>query len=195
MADPPPPPLSFFLFLVFPLILIPSQIQVYAREELGFSSTKSVELLLIVNAMGVPIRPFVGYVADNVLGPITTLIVGYCVLSVMFFAWIGVTGTTGIYVYCVFFGLSAGAAQGAFGGALSSLTKDPRKMGTRFGMVSTLLGFAALAGPPTAGAIVDRSGGSYVGAQIWAGVAVAAAALTIVACRVSLVGWKLRVKV
>lgn len=167
----------------------------YTREELGFSPTQSVELLLIVNALGVPARPFVGYVADNVLGPITTLMAGLCVLSVMFFSWIGVGSSTGIYVWCSFFGLSAGGAQGVFGGALSSLTKDPTKMGTRFGMVSTLLGFAALAGPPTAGAIIDRSRGSYTGAQVWAGTAVAVAAATVGACRTAITGRKWRVKV
>ena len=162
---------------------------------LGFSATQAVELLLIVNALGIPARPVVGWVADNTLGPITTLITGLCVLSFMFFSWTGATSTTGIYVWSCFFGLSAGGAQGVFGGALSSLTKDPRKMGTRFGMVSTSLGFAALAGPPTAGAIIDRSDGSYVGAQIWAGTAVAVAALTLGACRTAITGRKWRVNV
>lgn len=136
----------------------------------------------------------VGWLADNALGPITTLMVALCVLSLMLFSWIGATGSTGIYVWSCFFGLAAGGAQGVFGGALSSLTKDPRKMGTRFGMVATSLGFASLAGPPTAGAIIDRSGGSYVGAQIWAGTAIAVAALTIGACRTVITGRQWRMK-
>lgn len=148
-----------------------------------------------MNALGVPARPVVGWIADNTLGPVTTLIAGLCVLSLMFFSWIGATSSTGIYVWSCFFGLSAGGAQGVFGGALSSLTKDPRKMGTRFGMVSTLLGLAALAGPPTAGAIIDRSHGSYVGAQVWAGAAVAVAAVMMGACRTVITGQKWRVKV
>lgn len=112
----------------------------------------------------------------------------------MFFSWIGANDSTGTYVWSCFFGMAAGGAQGVFGGALSSLTKDPRKMGTRFGMVSTSLGFATLAGPPTAGAIIDGSDGSYVGAQIWAGSAVAIAALTMGACRTAITGRNWRVK-
>jgi len=145
--------------------------------------------------MSIPARPVVGYVADNVLGPINTVIVAMFVLSCMFFAWIGVTTKTGIYVFCVFFGLSNGAAQGVFGGALTSLTADPRKMGTRFGMVATLLGFAALAGPPTAGAIIDRSDGKYLGAQLWGAIVILAGAATVGASRIAITGWKLKAKV
>lgn len=145
--------------------------------------------------MSIPARPVVGYLADNVLGPLNTVICATAILGCMFFAWIGVTTKTGIYVFCVFFGLSNGAAQGVFGGALTSLTSDPRKMGTRFGMVATLLGLAALAGPPTAGAIIDRSGGEYLGAQLWGAIVILAGAATIGASRVSITGWKLKAKV
>lgn len=145
--------------------------------------------------MGIPARPVVGYLADNVLGPINTMLCAMALLSCMFLAWIGVTTKTGIYVFCVFFGLTNGAAQGVFGAALTSLTADPRKMGTRFGMVATLLGVAALAGPPTAGAIIDRSNGNYLGAQLWGAIVIIAGAATVAASRVSITGWKLKVKV
>ena len=172
-----------------------SQINVFAREEMGFSSTRSVELLLITNALGIPARPVVGYIGDNVLGPINTITAGMLLLSAMFFVWIGVTTETGLYVFCVFFGLANGAAQGILGGALTSLTDDPRKVGTRFGMVATLLGFAALAGPPTAGAIIDRSNGNYLGAQLWGGLVIGAGALAAASCRLSITGKRLISKV
>lgn len=76
--------------------------------------------------------------------------------------------------------------------ALTSLTKDPKKMGIRFGMVETLCSFAALAGPPTAGAIIDRSGGEYMAAQIWGGSVMMAGAITLMASRISATGWKWR---
>lgn len=117
--------------------------------------------------MSVPIRPVMGYLADRHIGPINLYAFQTLVLGCMIFAWTGVTTRTGMYVFSAFFGLANGAAQGVFGGSLASLTEDPRKMGTRYGMVCTLSGFAALAGPPTAGAIIDKSGGNYLWAQIW----------------------------
>lgn len=87
-----------------------------------------------------------------------------------------------MYGFAVVFGVANGMVQGIFPGALSSLTKDPSKAGTRFGMVCTVLAFATLAGPPTAGAIIDSSGGRYLGAQIWGGsIVMLSVAMTMVA--------------
>lgn len=155
---------------------------------MGFSTTESVSLLLITNGLGIPSRPVVGYVADRYLGPINTFMLMTFILGCMEFVWIGVKTRTGMYIFSVFFGLSNGAAQGVFVGALASLTADPQKMGTRFGMIATLSGFASLAGPPTAGAIIDRSGGQYLGAQIWGGVVIIAGSLTVGAARVAKAG-------
>lgn len=136
-----------------------------------------------------------GYLADNVTGPINAFCVGMVWLGCMVFVWIGVTTRTGMYVFAVFFGLANGACQGTFVGANASLTKDPRKMGTRFGMISSMCAFASLAGAPTAGAIIDRSGGSFLGAQIWGGTIFLLASSFIFASRIAATGWHWRVKI
>lgn len=100
-----------------------------------------------------------------------------------------------MYVFSIFFGLCNGAAQGVYPSALSSLTKDPRKMGTRFGMVCTIAAFATLAGPPTAGAIIDKSDGKYLWAQVWAGSVIILASLTLAASRGVASGFRLKVKI
>jgi predicted MFS family arabinose efflux permease len=171
------------------------QINAYARNVIGFSSVDSVVLLLITNAMGIPIRPFVGFIADHYLGPINVYIIASGLLSATVFGWMGVKDRTGMYVFSVFFGIANGASQGMFIGSLASLTKDPQKMGTRFGMVCTICAFATLAGPPTAGAIIDSSGGSYTWAQVWGGAVIAGAVTALTACRVAATGWKLKVKI
>jgi hypothetical protein len=56
-----------------------------------------------------------------------------------------------------------------FVGGLASLTTDPSKLGVRFGMVCSTLAFASLAGPPTAGALIQDDNGGFFKAQIWAG--------------------------
>ncbi|KAK4150257.1 major facilitator superfamily domain-containing protein [Chaetomidium leptoderma] len=170
-------------------------INAYARNVIHFSTTDSVQLLLITNGMSVPSRPVAGYLADRHFGPINLFAFHTLVLGCLIFAWTGVTTRTGMYVFSVFFGLANGAAQGLFAGSLASLTKDPRKMGTRFGMVCTIVAFASLAGPPTAGAIIDKSGGRYLWAQVWAGLVIVLASMTIVVARCAVTGFKLWVKI
>ncbi|TDZ51605.1 Aspyridones efflux protein apdF [Colletotrichum trifolii] len=174
----------YFLALYFGFFYI----NTYARNVVGFPTTESVSLLLITNGMGIPSRPVVGYIADRHLGPINTFVLTTFLLGCVELAWTGVTTKTGMYIFSVFFGLSNGAAQGVFVGALASLTTDPQKMGTRFGMIATLSGFASLAGPPTAGAIIDRCHGDYLWAQIWGGAVIMLGSMTIAAARMAKAG-------
>ncbi|KAK9439454.1 Major facilitator superfamily domain, general substrate transporter [Metarhizium brunneum] len=167
----------------------------FARNIVGFSSLESVNLLLLSNAVGIPIRPMVGYLADNYFGPINVFIVATAFVGIMLFAWVGISTRTSMYVFSACFGVAIGTNQGIFVPSLASLTKDPQKMGIRFGMVETLCSFATLAGPPTAGAIIDRSGGEYVSAQIWGGSVMLAASLIVVASRIAATGWKWKVTI
>ncbi|KEY65475.1 hypothetical protein S7711_08314 [Stachybotrys chartarum IBT 7711] len=169
-------------------------INAYARNIIGFSTIESVSLLLITNALGIPARPIAGYIADYYTGSINMFIITVVCVSVVLFGWTGVQDRTGMYVFSAFLGFVNGSCQGMFAGALASLTDDPRKMGTRFGMVLAISGFATLAGPPTAGAIIDRFDGDFFWAQIWGGSVFAVAALALSASRIAVSGWKLRVK-
>ncbi|KAK0635385.1 major facilitator superfamily domain-containing protein [Bombardia bombarda] len=170
-------------------------INAFARNIIHFSTTDSVQLLLLLNGMSVPSRPLVGFLADRYMGPINMFCLTTPLLAGMIFAWTGVASRAGMYAFAVFFGLSNGAAQGVMVGSLASLTADPRKMGTRFGMVCTVSAFATLAGPPTAGAIIDRDGGRYLWAQVWAGAVVVLAAVTLAGARCAVTGWRVWVKV
>ncbi|KAL2260634.1 hypothetical protein VTK26DRAFT_5311 [Humicola hyalothermophila] len=170
-------------------------INAYARNIIHFSTTDSVQLLLITNGLSVPARPVVGFLADRYAGPINLYALHTLLLGCLVFAWTAVDSRGGMYVFSAFFGLANGAAQGLFAGALASLTRDPRKMGTRFGMVCTIAAFASLAGPPTAGAIIDKSGGKYLWAQVWAGLVIVLAAFVLASSRVAVTGWRLWVKI
>ena len=150
---------------------------------------------MITNAIGIPTRPIVGYVANNYLGPINIFIIATGGVGVMLFTWMGIVSRIGMYLFSACFGVAISANQGAFVPSLASLTKDPQKMGIRFGMVETLSSFATLAGPPTAGAIIDRSGGKYLWAQAWGGTIMLAAALTVVASRIAATGPRWKVKI
>ncbi|CAI6100354.1 hypothetical protein V2G26_008282 [Clonostachys chloroleuca] len=166
----------------------------YARTVIGFSSQEAVSMILIANALGIPARIVVGYLADNLLGPINMYLISLCYLGTITYVWMTIQTRAAMYIFSVFYGLAVGATQGVYVGALASLTSDPQKMGTRFGMVSTLSGFATLAGPPTVGAIIDQSGGEYKWAQVWGGTLAFGAALAVFASRTAAVGLKFKAR-
>ncbi|XXH00091.1 Kynurenine formamidase [Hypoxylon texense] len=170
-------------------------INTYAISVASFTPTSAVSLLLITNAVGIPTRPIIGYIADAHLGPFNTFILTILSLAVTFFAWIAIATPSTMYAFAILFGVTNSAAQSAFAAALASLSEDPAKMGTRFGMCCTVLGFATVAGPPTAGAIIDYCGGKYLWAQVWAGLVTVFGAATITVARYWVAGAKVKVKV
>jgi MFS family permease len=167
----------------------------FARNIIGFSTIDSVQLLLILNGVSIPARPVAGYIANWHVGVMNTYIIATVFFGAVTLAWMAVHDRAGMYAIAVFFGLGNGVCQGLFLGSLASLTKDASKMGTRIGMVHTLVAFATLAGPPTAGAIIDSSNGRYTYAQIWAGILILIAAGLFIGARTAVVGRVIRVKI
>ncbi|KAG5984537.1 hypothetical protein E4U55_004320 [Claviceps digitariae] len=162
----------------------------FARNIIGFSSLESVNLLLITNAVGIGVRPIAGQLANRHLGPINLYVIVTGLIGTMLFVWTAVNTRTSMYVFSIFYGVAVSASQSTYVPSLASLTTDPQKMGIRFGMIETLCAFSALAGPPTAGFIIDRDGGRFFGAQIWGGSIMLAAAIMLAATRISVTGWK-----
>ncbi|KAI0474216.1 MFS general substrate transporter [Xylaria cf. heliscus] len=187
---------SIGVFLLYLALFFGSfYINTFARDIIGFSTTDSVQLLLIQNGVSIPARPIVGYIANYHTGPMNTYIVTVILFAIITLSWIAVHNPTGLYVYAVFLGLTNGVCQGMFLGSLASLTDDNRKMGTRIGMVHTIVAFATLAGPPIAGAIIDRSGGRFTYGQLYAGLTIIVASGFFIAARYSKTGTHLMVKV
>ncbi|KAI1082296.1 major facilitator superfamily domain-containing protein [Whalleya microplaca] len=161
---------SFLIY--FSLFTLLIYINSYAHDIVGITDLESVNFILITSAAGIPARPIFGFLADRYTGPINTYGFNSAALGIVAFGWIGVHKRPDMYVYAVVTGFVNGAGQGVFPGALSSLVTDISKMGTWIGMVFALCGIAVLAGPPTMGGIIDASGGSYLWAQIWAGLVI-----------------------
>ena len=170
-------------------------INTFASTVLGLSPQAAVPLQLIVNATGIPVRPLAGYLASHVTGSINTFLFFLLSLAVLLFCWADIASVPSLYAWTVFYGIATGGSQGIFVGALASLTHDPSKQGARFGMVCTLLAFASLAGPPTAGGLIEAMGGRWIGAQMWAGAVTLLAFGCCLAARIRVAGWKLRIKV
>ncbi|KAH6880613.1 putative monocarboxylate permease [Thelonectria olida] len=170
-------------------------IQVYASEELGLSQEAAVNLIITINACGIPIRAPCGYLADRYIGPLNCLIPWVALCGILMFCWAALTSIAGLYVFAVFYGLASAAAMGLFAGTVPSLTKDLDKIGTRVGMVLTLMSLGPLTGPPVAGALIQRSDGDYLSAQIWAGTSLLVAAVALVGARVIRTGLSFKVKI
>lgn len=155
----------------------------FSRDIIHMSYTDSLNLILVINGMGVLGRLGPNLLADRV-GPINVFIPTAMVAGVCVFCWLAVRDVAGMYVWTVFYGIAGGGIQSLFPAGLSSLTPDLRRAGVRMGMVFTINSFAVLAGPPIAGRLVTAAGGSYVGAQGFAGAALLVGTGFLVAARV-----------
>lgn len=154
----------------------------------------SVNLIIIINAAGIPARVPCGYLADRYLGPLNVLIPWVALCGLLMFCWTAVRNTAGLYVFAIFYGIASAAAMGLFAGTVPSLTKDMSKIGTRVGMILTLMSFGPLTGPSVAGALIAKTNGNYLAPQIWAGSALFLGAGSLVVSRVWLSGWHLNIK-
>lgn len=163
------------------------------------SYSDSLNLLLVLNGVGIPARVCLNLLADRV-GPInlfvpTALAAGLCVLC-----WTAMPAgdTAGLYAWTVFYGIAGGGIQSLFPAGLTSLTSDLRKAGVRMGMVFTINSVSVLTGPPIAGALITAARGKFYGAQAFAGAVILVGMGFMVASRTVLAkklgaGWRAKV--
>lgn len=140
----------------------------YARNIIGLPLPESITIIIILNAVGIIGRILPNHLADRLFGPLNTLLPITLINSLLCFSWIAVSSRTGLYVWAIMYGIFAAGIQGLFPATLSSLTTDMRKAGVRMGMVFTVVSFAVLTGPPIGGVLVQRMGGKYEYAQVFA---------------------------
>ena len=181
------PPFTLFaigLFLIFwALYFCYFYIDIFATSIIGLSDTEAANLLVIINAVGIPVRPLLGLFADRYFGILPSLIVSATGLGAMLYVWMAVQSATAVYIWGVAYGVIVGATLGLFVGGLASLTTDLSKLGTRFGMVISILAVGSLVGPPTAGALIQSENGGFAGSQVWSGTVTIAGALFVAAAR------------
>jgi sugar phosphate permease len=128
------------------------QINIFATNIIHVSSSTSLTILLIFNLAGYPGRILPAILSDLYIGPLNTLILLSISCSILIYVWTCVSSFPSLIVFTVFYGIVNGGVQGLFISALASLTTDLSKMGTRMGMIFTILAFCTLTGAPIAGA-------------------------------------------
>lgn len=154
----------------------------FARSIIHLPYTESINLLIVLNSMGVVGRIGPGLIADWI-GPHNALIPIVAINSLCLFCWIAVSSKGGLYAWACIYGIVGAAIQSLFPTALSNLTTDLRMAGTRMGMVFTILSFAALTGTPIAGQLIEKKGGGYEYGQIFAGTVMAVGCCLLIAAR------------
>lgn len=146
------------------------KIDKYGHTFAGFTSTDSINILLTSNGLGIPGRILPGFIASRWLGPLNTAIPTATLVAIILFCWIGVGDShSGVYIFAFIYGFFASAIQFLFAVSLAALTEDLSQLGTRMGMVFSVVAFASLTGSPVAGALIQADGGTYLGAEIWSG--------------------------
>ncbi|KAJ4344708.1 uncharacterized protein N0V89_012452 [Didymosphaeria variabile] len=131
-----------------------TQVASFARDELGMPYTQSLNLVIILNGVGLPFRILPGFVCDHYLGPLNMFSLCTFFATVILFCWLGVNSISTYYTFIAFYGIFAAAFQSLFSTAIMSLSHDITKTGTRLGMAMTVIGFSALVGGPLSGAIL-----------------------------------------
>lgn len=116
-------------------------------------------------------------------------------VAIVLYSWIGVGDSRGgLYVFAAIYGLVASAIQSLFAVSLATLTDDLSQLGTRMGMVFSVVAFASLTGSPIAGALIQADGGNYLVAQIWAATSMLLGAVALIVARVGRTGLVLQAK-
>ncbi|OJJ99626.1 hypothetical protein ASPACDRAFT_52314 [Aspergillus aculeatus ATCC 16872] len=160
----------------------------YALDKLHVSEASSYNILLIVNAIGIPGRIVPALLADHCSSAITVLIPIIFFAALCLYMWMLVLSFAHEIVWVVFFGFFGAGIQGLIPSTLASLTKDLTKSGTRIGMVFTIISIPCLTGPPLAGKLIQVCNGSYLGAQVWGGSCLLLGGSLLVAARMGLSG-------
>lgn len=96
---------------------------------------ESVNLLLVLNGVGIIGRTLPAYVANHYTGPVNILLMFTIASVICSYAMVGVTTKGGFYAWTVVYGIVANAVQGMFPVVLSGLTTDLKKVGVRMGMI------------------------------------------------------------
>ncbi|KAK5993109.1 MFS-type transporter [Cladobotryum mycophilum] len=167
----------------------------YSRDALQppLSYPDSLNLLLVLNGVGFIGRTVPNYVADR-FGIINVFIPTSIVSSILMFCFIPVKSPGALYAWTVLYGIAAAGIMSLLPAGLSVLTTDVGKLGTRIGMVFTIVSFSLLTGPPIAGAIIQGPGG-YTGAKCFAGASIFVGGMFLLAIKMTRMrmtgqGWK-----
>jgi MFS family permease len=172
----------------------PHQIASFARDTLGMSYTTSLNLVIILNGVGIPARVLPGFIADRYIGVLNCFILALITNVITLWCWLAVSSIPAYYAWTVCYGLSSAAFPGLFPTTIAAYSTDINKTGTRLGMAFTVIGFSALVGGPISGALLQVGNGDYRVPIAWASSSTMVGTALCVVARCLKAGWKVGVR-
>ncbi|KAH8585944.1 major facilitator superfamily domain-containing protein [Bisporella sp. PMI_857] len=163
----------------------------FAKDFIGMSPKDSLNLLLVMNAIGIPGRIVPAILADRWLGPVNTLILFVISSGLLVYCWAAAHTINGLWAIVIIYGFFGAGVQSLFPPALGSLTSDLSKLGIRIGMVFSVISIGCLTGPPIAGAIIQANHGGYLHSQMFGGSIMICGATLLVGGRIVTTGFHL----
>lgn len=162
----------FFLLMgmFIPFFYLPS----YAINH-GMSTQLASNLVSILNGASFFGRVIPGLIANKV-GKYNVLSISGMSTAILIFCWTHTHSNASIIVFSALYGFCSGAIISLMSLAFMSTAKDPKDIGTYYGMGMGVSSIAALIGPPINGALVTKYG-SFDQAGIFCGVTVLVGAL------------------
>ena len=166
----------------------------YARSVIKVSQGDSINLLILMNGMGVIGRLIPPFFSDKYTGPVNIMIPFVLLSAISLYCWAAIFTQDGLFAFAAVYGIFSSGVNSLFPTALSSLTTDMTKMGVRMGMIYTVISFATLTSTPFAGSLISTNGGNYLGMQMFSASLLMIGAIMLAAARISKTGWKLKAR-
>lgn len=164
----------------------------FARDRLGMAAP--INLVLVLNGVGVVGRIIPNIIASRWTGPLNMLVPVSLVTALLMYCWAAIHTEASLYVFAVLYGLAVSAIQALFPAIATTMTPHANKAGTRVGMIFTIVSFATLTGPAISGVLIERDNGRYLYAQMFAGSSIALGALLAAVSRLAKTGFVLRTR-
>jgi MFS family permease len=150
----------------------------------------SLNLVIILNGVGIPARVLPGFIADRFIGVLNVFII--CVIGniIVLWAWLAVDNIPAYYAWTVSYGLVGAAFPSLFSATIAAYSPDITKTGTRLGMAFTVIGMSALVGGPISGALLQVANGNYAIPIVWASASTVVGTVLCTIARCLKFGWK-----
>ncbi|KAH7072702.1 major facilitator superfamily domain-containing protein [Paraphoma chrysanthemicola] len=181
-------------FLMPPVYCVFYYIASFARDTLDMPYTTSLNLVIILNGVGIPSRVLPGYIADRFIGVLNVLVLCLIGNIIILWSWLAVNSIPAYYAWTVLYGLFGAAFQSLFPTTIAAYSTDITKTGTRLGMAFTVIGFSALVGGPISGALLQAADGDYTVPIAWASSSTVVGTALCVTARCVKFGWKIWIR-
>jgi MFS family permease len=156
--------------------------------------TTSLNLVIILNGVGVPARVLPGFIADRFIGVLNVFIISLIGNIIILWSWLGVDSIPAYYAWTVLYGLIGAAFPSLFTATIAAYSPDITKTGTRLGMAFGVIGMSALVGGPISGALLQAGDGNYTIPIVWASASSVVGLALCTAARCMKFGWKVWVR-